>query len=99
MAVAVYLVHYQVPRAHHRHALRTAKLPADQIRKLYKHLHQLPIDAKARQAGVGFLHVRNWFGEGELLERRLKRQKHHSRLCPVCNPKGFAKRTSRMLKE
>jgi hypothetical protein len=39
--------------------------------------------------------VRTWQGKSRRFERRLKLQKHHPRLCPVCNPHGYAKRTRR----
>jgi hypothetical protein len=46
--------------------------------------------------GIRFLHVRTWWGKDKRFERKLKNQKHHSRLCPVCNPDGYVKRTTRM---
>jgi hypothetical protein len=95
MAIAVYLVHYQEPRAHHRHAVRVVNAPAGVIKTLYRHLHQQPIDKLASQQGIRFVHVRTWWGKGETFERKLKRQKHHSRLCPVCNPEGYFRRTAR----
>jgi hypothetical protein len=95
MAIAVYLVHYQQPRAHHRHAVRVVNAPSTVIRKLYRHLHEQPIDPLAKEQGIGFLHVRTWWGKGAAFDRKLKKQKHHSRLCPVCNPDGYAKRTAR----
>ena len=95
MASAVYLVHYQQPRAHHRHAVRVVNAPSGVIRKLYRHLHEQPIDPLATEQGIVFLHVRTWWGKGEAFDRKLKKQKHHSRLCPVCNPEGYLKRTVR----
>ncbi|HUO08089.1 MAG TPA: endonuclease [Phycisphaerae bacterium] len=95
MATAVYLVHYSQPRHHVRHAVRVVQAPAGVIRKLYRHLHEQPIDPLATQHGIGFLHVRTWWGKDKNFERKLKNQKHHSRLCPVCNPDGYVKRTTR----
>ena len=96
MATAVYLVHYQQPRHHFRHAVRSVQAPAGVIKKLYKHLHEQSIDDLARASGIDFLHVRTWWDRGAAFERKLKNQKHHSRLCPVCNPEGFIRRTVRM---
>lgn len=96
MATAVYLVHYKQPRKHHRHAVRVVSGPASLIRTLYRELDPSVIDAKAADAGIGFVLVRTWIGKDERFDRRLKRQKHHSRLCPVCNPEGYAGRTRRM---
>ncbi len=96
MATAVYLVHYQRPRAHVRHAVRVVNAPTGVIRTLYRHLHEQIIDDRAKQDGIGFVHVRTWWHQGSAFERRLKNQKHHSRLCPVCNPEGYVRRTARM---
>ena len=96
MATAIVLLHYQRPRKHFRHAVRVVQRPASEIRKLYKHLHELAIDALAQRDGISFLHVRTWMHQGAAFEKKLKNQKHHSRLCPVCNPDGYVQRTSRM---
>lgn len=95
MAIAVYLVHYKRPRKHIRHAVRVVEAPAGVIRKLYRHLDTEVIDAPAQREGIEFVLVRTWKDRGEAFERKLKRQKHHSRLCPACNPKGYAGRTTR----
>ena len=47
------------------------------------------------RAGIGLAIVRTWQGKSRRFERRLKNQKHHTRLCPLCNPSGFAGRTRR----
>ena len=94
MATAVYLVHYQRSRAHFRHAVRRIEAPAAAIRTLYRHIDALPTDPLAQGRGIGLVLVRTWKGQGEAWERRLKNQKHHSRLCPVCNPGGYAPRAS-----
>lgn len=96
MATAVYLVHYKQPRKHHRHAVRVISGSASHIRNLHRQLDPSRIDPLAAVAGIGFVLVRTWIGQDERFDRRLKKQKHHSRLCPVCNPHGYAKRTKRM---
>lgn len=96
MAKAVYLVHYKQPRKHVRHAVRTVEASAGAIRKLYRNLHKQVIDARAEAQGIAFVLVRTWKGRDGRFERKLKNQKHHSRLCPFCNPTGHAKRTTRM---
>ena len=78
------------------HAVRLVQAPTEVIRKLYRHLHELSIDALARRDGITFVHVRTWMNKDAAFARKLKNQKHHSRLCPVCNPDGFIRRTVRM---
>lgn len=96
MAKAVYLVHYKQPRGHVRHAVRTVQATAEAIRHLYRQLDKLPIDHRAKAQGIAFVLVRTWAGRDGGFERKLKDQKHHSRLCPFCNPTGHAQRTTRM---
>jgi len=96
MATAVYLVHYQQPRHHVRHAVRSIEAPVGLIRKLHRHLDGQAIDPHAMREGIIFVLVRTWEGKRSSFERRLKGQKHHSRLCPVCNPQGYLRRTVRM---
>lgn len=98
MATAVYLVHYNRARAHFRHALRRFHGSVAVLRRLHRHLAALNIDPLAERQGIAFLLVRTWKGQDENFERRVKRQKHHSRLCPVCNPAGYARRTTKMLR-
>ena len=95
MATAVYLVHYQQPRHHIRHGVRVVTGPAAMIRQLHRYLDEPHIDPKASDFGIGFVLVRTWAGRDSRFERKLKRQKHHSRLCPVCNPERYATRTRR----
>ena len=76
--------------------MRTIEAAAGAIRKLYRNLHTQTIDEHAEAAGIAFVLVRTWRGRDGRFEKRLKNQKHHSRLCPFCNPAGYAKRTTRM---
>jgi hypothetical protein len=90
---AVYLVHLKRPvQGHHRHRLAVVKASASDVSRLHQTLSLAPIIEAA-----GFVLVRVWKHQAEPLEKQLKRQKHHSRLCPVCNPTGYAKRTRRTL--
>lgn len=95
MITAVYLVHYNHPRHHIRHGLRFISGPAKMVRHLHRHLDPDAIDAQAAAAGTGFVLVRTWLGRDAAFERKLMRQKHHSRLCPVCNPERYARRTTK----
>ena len=91
---AVYLLHLKQPyRVHHRHVVASIHAGAGEITKLHRHLTggRLPSAALS-----GFVIVRVWKHCDQRFERLLKKQKHHSRLCPVCNPTGYAKRTKRM---
>jgi hypothetical protein len=95
MAIAVYLVHYKRPRKHIRHAVRRVVATAAEIRTLYRRLDKQAINPEAERQGIEFVLVRTWKDRGEAFERKLKSQKHHSRLCPFCNPAGYAGRTKR----
>lgn len=91
---AVYLLHLKNPyRVHHRHALASIKAGATEIAKLHRHLTGGRVPSAAIS---GFIIVRVWKNRDQRFEKRLKKQKHHSRLCPVCNPKGYARRTRKM---
>ena len=46
--------------------------------------------AAVAHAGIGFDVVRTWPDGDRTHERRLKKQKHAPRLCPVCSPRKAA---------
>jgi predicted GIY-YIG superfamily endonuclease len=86
----VYLLHFDRPIPNHtagydrwvRHYLGTAEdleVRLDQHRK--GNGARLPQVFAER--GIGFILARTWEGDREL-ERKLKRQKHSNRLCPIC---------------
>ena len=97
MQTAVYLVHFKQPLRHARHYLGFVEDSKKVIERLHRHLNcnGAALTRAAAAAGIGFVLVRTWRNKGRKFERRLKRQKHHPRLCPVCNPGGYAARSKR----
>jgi hypothetical protein len=96
----VYLLHREgdMPAHHHaRHYLGSAV-------ELEARLKEHASGGGARltqvwvEAGCSFQCVRTWKGD-RTVERRLKKQKHALRLCPLCNPRahcqGSAKKRAR----
>ena len=43
----------------------------------------------AAQAGITFIVARTWENGTRETERAVKKSKHHSRLCPLCNPNAL----------
>jgi hypothetical protein len=83
----LYLLHFE-PRLHHAgHYLGFA---VDVERRVGEHLaagaKASPLVRAAIAAGSVVELVRTWPAGDRTLERRLKREKHGPRLCPVCNP-------------
>lgn len=83
----VYLLHFDTPYHHARHYLGStddlnARLDA------HRQGHGARLLAVVKAAGISWQLVRTWEG-GRDLERRLKRQHHGPRLCPICNPGGI----------
>jgi predicted GIY-YIG superfamily endonuclease len=80
----VYLLHFDTNLAHARHYLGYA---ADIDRRLAEHAagQGARITAVCRERHITWRLVRTWAGTRQV-ERRLKRQHHGPRLCPICNP-------------
>jgi hypothetical protein len=97
MQTAVYLVHFKQPLRHARHYLGFVENSKAVLDRLHRHINGngAALMRAAAAAGIEFVLVRTWQGKSRRFERRLKLQKHHPRLCPVCNPAGFASRTRR----
>lgn len=78
----IYLIHFDVPYHHARHYLGIA---VDLEARLAQHRsgNGARLMQVVSRAGISWRLVRTWEG-GRELERRLKRQKNSSRLCPVC---------------
>lgn len=78
----VYLIHFECPYQHARHYLGfTDDLPACLDRHLDGNGGRLL--RVFRDAGISYRVVRTWEGD-RALERKLKRRKGSSRLCPIC---------------
>ena len=95
MQTAVYLVHFKSSLKHARHYLGFVENSQRVIDRLHKHVNGngAAITRAAAAAGIDLVLVRTWRGKSRKFERRLKLQKHHPRLCPVCNPGGYAGRS------
>jgi predicted GIY-YIG superfamily endonuclease len=86
----VYLIHRDGPmpeRHHARHYIGSAVELEPRLKE-----HESGGGARLTQvwveSGAAFHCSRTWKGD-RYLERRLKRQKHARRLCPVCNPGAY----------
>lgn len=80
----IYLLHFDPPYKQARHYLGFTNF----LKRRVAH-HQNGTGANltkyASRAGSKFIIARTWKGDREL-ERKLKKSKHNSRLCPLCNP-------------
>lgn len=92
MMAGVYLLHFSQPFSHARHYIGYAK----QKDKRIEH-HRHGTGAKLTQAvvakGIELIEARFWEGKDKTFERRLKKYKKASLLCPICSG---AKAESRM---
>lgn len=83
----LYLLHFSRRLRHAGHYLGYAD---DVERRVAQHIacgvKASPLVRAAIAAGATVELVRTWPGGDRNLERRLKRQNHGPRLCPVCNP-------------
>ena len=81
----IYLIHFDRPFRHARHYLGWS---SNFTRRLGHHRRGTGANLlkHVNAAGIGWRVVRTWTGDRHL-ERRLKSQGGHARLCPVCSPK------------
>ena len=84
-----YLLHFDKPYKHARHYLGYTK---DLDARLQDHNwgngSGAALTDAARTAGITFQLARVWEGATRADERKLHRQGHNPRLCPMCNPKA-----------
>lgn len=88
--MAVYLLHFDRPYRHAKHYMGYAA--DDRLHeRIDQHYNATPGDGKhhrlmqvVRAAGIGFTLARVWKRGTRTLERKLKRQSHATRLCPLC---------------
>jgi predicted GIY-YIG superfamily endonuclease len=82
----VYLLHLNRPLGHARHYLGYA----ERLEARLAH-HRNGTGARftqvLREQGIDWVVVHTWEGDREL-ERKLKRQHHSPRLCPLCNARA-----------
>lgn len=92
----IYLIHFGAPLGSEKHkAQHYLGLAQDIEARLAEHRRGggARITQVAVERGITLTIVRTWSG-GRQIERHLKRQHGHPRLCPVCNPQA-AKRMAR----
>jgi predicted GIY-YIG superfamily endonuclease len=81
----VYLLHFDQPYKHARHYLGYSGNLEQRLAA-----HRAGYGARLMEvvaaAGISFTVARLWAEGDYQLEKRLKHQKHHSRLCPICHP-------------
>ncbi len=81
----VYLIHFNTPLFHAKHYMGST----DSLkRRLAEHRsgNGSRLMEVITEKGIGWQLAKTWPG-GRAEERKLKRQKHGPRLCPICNPK------------
>lgn len=82
--MTVYLIHFDSPHRHAAHYLGFTKGPVEDRLDEHRRGQGARLLQVINEAGIGWRLVRTWKGDRKL-ERRLKRQRHGPRLCPVCN--------------
>ncbi len=93
--MTLYLLHFSRPYHHARHYLGVTDNLDERLRE-HASGNGARLMEVVSQAGITFELVRTWQGDRHL-ERRMKKHNHSPRFCPLCNPKGYAARTKRIL--
>ena len=81
----VYLLHFTQPYKHARHYVGYAEYSIEQRVEHHRKGQGANLTAYASRERSDFIIARTWEG-GRNEERQVKRSRHHSRLCPICNP-------------
>lgn len=85
LGLVIYLLHADVPAGRSRHYLGVTR--ADRLRdRLHEHTHRrgASLTAELARRNSVLILARLWSDASWDLERRLKNQGNHKRLCPVC---------------
>jgi hypothetical protein len=86
MQMYVYLIHFKTRLHHAGHYIGFSKCLDFRIA-----CHREGSGARLIRAitrlGIPWIVIRTWGVDGQGYERWLKRQKHSSRFCPICNPR------------
>jgi|SRR6266567_950427 len=80
----VYLIHFSHPYQHAGHYLGWTKNLTARLRD-HQNGNGARLIAVVREAGIDIQLVRIWHGQRDI-EQLLKKYKHSSWLCPICNP-------------
>lgn len=81
-----YLLHFDEPIAHAKHYLGST---TNLERRISEHRrgYRARLMEVLKERGIGFQVARVWEGGDRQLEKKLKKQKQGTRLCPICNPR------------
>lgn len=83
----VYLLHFDPAYKHAKHYLGWASQLDARIAH-HRNGTGANLTKYASKAGSQLIVARTWDNATRQTERKLKTSKHHSRLCPICNPKA-----------
>ena len=86
MQMYVYLIHFKTKLHHAGHYIGFSKCLDFRIASHREGSGARLIRAITR-LGIPWIVIRTWQVDGQGYERWLKRQKHASRFCPICNPR------------
>lgn len=102
---SLYLLHFDRPLANakqgSRHYLGFSK-DRDPSKRIEAHRtgrSGAAFTMQARREGIAFVVAATWIGLTQEHERRVKRQKHLARYCPICHPTGTAPMPPQSLQE
>lgn len=84
----VYLIHLATPYKHARHYIGYTKRDSTLQDRFNHHVNGSgsAFLRAVSKAGISFEIVRTWPGEDGNFERKLKKWKKSSQLCPICSP-------------
>lgn len=80
-----YLLHFDPPYKHARHYVGYTEHLDVRVEQ-HRNGTGANLTAVASAAGCEIKIARVWDNATRALERKIKTSKHHSRLCPICNP-------------
>lgn len=89
---AVYLIHFSQPYHHAQHYLGWSGYDVHARLAHHRQGQGARLLEVVAAHAIAFDVVRVWPGQSRWFERRLKNQNNTKRLCPVCNPHGWANR-------
>lgn len=89
----VYLIHFDRNLHHARHYLGWTSLDLDERIRRHRTGAGAALLRALNQLGIQWQVVRVWEDRPQSFERELKNHKNTPRLCPVCNPEGWDRRS------
>jgi predicted GIY-YIG superfamily endonuclease len=82
----VYLIHFKTKLYHAGHYIGFSKCLDFRI-SCHREGSGARLIRVITRLGIPWIVIRTWEVDGQGYERWLKRQKHASRFCPICNPR------------